>query len=149
MLSQTMQGDLALAEAFDRYTEARERPAQNFSRVVVFGYQQCLKGHTALLSPIFSTSLLRPPRSHWAPCFCRRSGSLRSRCFGCHRIRLAGFFVHFRQDDVVIFFVLCQQRRYLPQFFRSLLQGFDLLGELCVLRLLTPQDLMDVLHTTP
>src|SRR5712692_10532865 len=50
---------------------------------------------------------------------------------------------------VVVVVYLGQHGRDFAQFLGGLLQLFDLLAQLCVLRLLAAQDLMDVLHTTP
>src|SRR5450432_2645827 len=54
-----------------------------------------------------------------------------------------------RQNGAVVVFVLGQQWGDFTQFFCRLLQQFYLLTQLGKLGLLTPQNLMNVLHTTP
>ena len=41
------------------------------------------------------------------------------------------------------------KRRYFAQLFRCLLEHLDLFAKLGVFRLLLPQDLMNIFHTTP
>src|SRR5208337_242108 len=90
---------------------------------------------------------LRPARSGAASWFGRGWRGL-SAGFGSHRVGV--FVVHFREHRAVILDVIFRkQGRDFTQFFGSLLQHFDLLAQLRVLRLLATQNLMDILHTSP
>jgi len=47
LLTQTLQRNLGFAEPLDCNSKTREHTAKHVCRVIVFRYQQCLKGHTA------------------------------------------------------------------------------------------------------
>src|SRR6202790_1556707 len=92
---------------------------------------------------------LGPARSCGPRCLGRSRAACAWACLGRHRLPRVRNFVHFREHAVIFVIVLGQQWRYLPQFFRSLLEHLDLFAKLGVFRLLLAQDLMDVFHTTP
>jgi len=78
-------------------------------------------------------------------CWRRLAGGLGRSRLGSRR----GGLVHIRQDGAIVVVVLSQQRSHFTQLFGRLLQHLDLLAQLRVLGLLPPQNLVDVLHTTP
>src|SRR5581483_459396 len=93
------------------------------------------------LRPTWSNSPLSGSR------WCGWSGGRRGFCG--HRIRLLHFFVDFDENGAVVFFALGQQWGDFAQLFGGLLQRLDLLGKLCVLGLLTQQDLVNIFHRSP
>src|SRR5581483_1297426 len=78
-----------------------------------------------------------------------RSGGSSGAGLGGHRTRFLGVVVNFGQDGAVIVFAFRKQRGDFAQLLGGLLKGLDLLGELSMLRLLTAQDFMDILHRSP
>src|SRR5205814_6537663 len=88
---------------------------------------------------------LWPARRHGA-----RHGFRLRRCSCRNSLRWCrSWFIQIGQDGVIVVVVFCEQWCHFAEFLRRLLQHLNLLSQLGVLGLFTPQNLVDVLHTTP
>lgn len=52
-------------------------------------------------------------------------------------------------DSILVFFIGVQKVGYIAEFFCSVLQSFDLLSKLRLLRLFFAENLVDILHEYP
>ena len=87
---------------------------------------------------------LWPARSYAPPGFWSAGGLSRTGPgLSGHGTGNGRFVIHFRENDVIFFLVLGQQRRHFAQLFGGLLQQLNLLGQLRVFCLLVPQYLVE------